>query len=180
MAAVATNLVSFAEFELLQDPPSGRYELRSGEVVLVPPPKLPHYLEQLRLRDLLSPHAPVGYIVGTEFAYRPSSGYDYLVADVAIARLDQMTGDYFDGAPLLAIEILSPSNTAREMLDKEQICLENGAQEFWVVDDQRKQVKVTSVSGHTAIYKTSQQIPLFFAPGQSLPVDAIFDQSPQG
>jgi Uma2 family endonuclease len=88
--------------------------------------------------------------------------------------MDRMTGDYFDGPPPLAIENLSPSNTAREMIDKEQICFENGAQEFWVVDDQRKQVKVTSATGHTAMYKVDHHIPLFFAPGQFLAVNAIF------
>jgi Uma2 family endonuclease len=174
MAAVATNLVSFAEFERLPNPPSGRYELRSGEVALVPPPKLPHYLLQGRIRNLLQTHAPSNLWVDIEFAYRPRGGYDYWIADIAIAPLDRMTGDYFEGAPLLAIEILSPSNSAREMLDKEQICFENGAQEFWVVDDQRKQVKITSAAGHTATFKAGQQIPLFFAPGQSLPIDAIF------
>ena len=74
-------------------------------------------------------------------------------------------------APDIVIEVLSPSNTASEMLDKEQICLENGAREFWVVDPVRRQVKVSGADAHAATYKTGQSIPLFF--GGTLPVDSI-------
>jgi hypothetical protein len=36
------------------------------------------------------------------------------------------------GAPDLVVEILDPSNSATEIYDKEKLCLENGAKEFWV------------------------------------------------
>ena len=52
--------------------------------------------------------------------------------------------DNIRGAPELVIEVLSPSNTAAEIYEKEQICLANGAQEFWVVDPDRRQVKMTT------------------------------------
>ncbi len=76
------------------------------------------------------------------------------------------------GAPDLVIEVLSPSNTASEMLDKEQICLDNGAREFWVVDPIRRQVKVSGSDGRAATYKAGQSIPLLF--GGTLLVDLIF------
>jgi Uma2 family endonuclease len=76
------------------------------------------------------------------------------------------------GAPDIVMEVLSPSNTASEMLDKEQICLENGAREFWVVDPVRRQVKVSGADGHAATYKAGQSVPLWF--GGTLPVDSIF------
>jgi len=68
--------------------------------------------------------------------------------------------------------VLSPSNTAMEMLDKEALCLENGAREFWVVDLERRQVRVSNPDGHSITYKSTQEIPLLF--GGSLSVDAIF------
>jgi Uma2 family endonuclease len=78
----------------------------------------------------------------------------------------------FMGVPELVIEVLSPSNTAAEMLDKKQICLENSAVEFWVVNPLRQQVEVTSREGRNAMYRIGQQIPLFF--GGSIAVDTIF------
>jgi hypothetical protein len=56
MATVATHLGTFAEFERMPNPSVGRYELRSGEVFLAPPPELPHHLLQARLRNLLQSH----------------------------------------------------------------------------------------------------------------------------
>ncbi len=79
---------------------------------------------------------------------------------------------YMEGAPDVVIEVLSPSNTASEMLDREQICLENGAREFWVVDPVRRQVKVSCADGRAATYKAGQSIPLLF--GGMLPVDSTF------
>lgn len=80
---------------------------------------------------------------------------------------------YFEGAPELVAEILSPSNTKKEILDKSKLCLENGAREFWVVDIDRRQVEVSTPDGRTITYPSGQQIPLFFATG-GLAVDAIF------
>lgn len=38
-----TTLLTVEEFAKIKDPPGGRYELLHGELVLVPPPKLPRY-----------------------------------------------------------------------------------------------------------------------------------------
>jgi hypothetical protein len=58
------------------------------------------------------------------------------------------------------IEILSASNRAAEIFEKEKLCLENGAKEFWVVDSDRRQVKVSTPDGHTLTYTSGQEIPL--------------------
>jgi hypothetical protein len=55
---------------------------------------------------------------------------------------------------------------------REQICLENGAREFWAVDPVRSQVKVSTPDGHSVAYKSGQEIPLLF--GGTLAVDSIF------
>ena len=61
------------------------------------------------------------------------------------------------------------------MLDKKKLCLENGSQEFWVVDIDHRQVEISTPDGRTITYNSGQQIPLFFAPGAHLNVDAIFE-----
>ncbi len=174
MASTATKLITFAEFEKLPDQEI-RQELRHGEPVNVPPPKYGHYIIQLRLQRILAALAAGAGEVGTEFGFRVGQ-YEYRIADVAFLSKDRgdrisMQG-YLEGAPELVIEILSPSNTAAEIQDKKEICLENGTIEFWVVDAKRHQVKVTSREGHAAIYKAGQQIPVFF--GGSIAVDSIF------
>jgi Uma2 family endonuclease len=176
VASSTTKLTTFAEFEKLPEQDSSRQELRHGEVVNVPPPKHGHHLIQRRLRRLLEAPAGLAGEVETELGFRPNADIEYRIADVAFVSKDRWerisADDYLEGAPELVVEVLSPSNTATEMLDKKQLCLENGAIEFWVVNPIHKQVEVTSREGRNAMYRAGQQIPLFF--GGSIAVDAIF------
>jgi Uma2 family endonuclease len=168
--------MTFAEFERLPEAQNARYELHHGELVQVPPAKWKHFVIQERMRLLIADAAGAAGHVVTQIAFKPLPDHEYWIADVAFVskeRWEQTDPDgYFQGAPDLVIEIVSPSNTAAEMLDKETTCLENGARQFWVVDEDRRQVKVSTPDGHTVTYKSGQEIPLFF--GGVLSVDAIF------
>src|SRR5262249_53868048 len=82
--------------------------------------------------------------------------------------------DWLAGAPDLVIEVLSPSNTATEINDKEKLCLEHGCREFWSVDTDLRQVKVSTPEGITTTFKAGQQIPLRIFGAGSLAVDDIF------
>ena len=112
-----------------------------------------------------------------QIGFRPTE-YEYRIADVAYCSHERWAKEdrkgQFVGVPEIVIEVLSPSNTASEMLAKEQLCLQNGGREFWIVDMERRQVKVSTPDGHTVTYKSGQQIPLCFAPGATLAVDALF------
>ncbi len=171
--------MSFAEFEQLPETPRGfRYELRHGEPVQMPPPNRTHYLTQHRLRQYLEESAGSAGEVDIEMPFRPLPEFEYWQADVAFvsrARWDQIPGErHLDGAPDLVVEVLSPSNTAAEILDRRNLCLENGSREFWLVDIEHRQVEVSTPDGHSITYKPAQHIPLFFSPGATLAVDAIF------
>ena len=98
------------------------------------------------------------------------------VAWIAAARFATADpDDYIPGAPDLVIEILSLSNTAAGIYDKENLCLGNGCQEFWVVDPERRQVKISTPDGHTTTWRGDQEIPLPLFGGARLAVHAIFD-----
>ena len=133
---------------------------------------------QRRLRSLLDRVAPAGSLVDTEIAYRPLPEYELLVADVAYLcreRWEQADPeDNLRGAPDLVIEVLSPSNTAAGIYDKEQLCLENGAKEFWVVDPDRRQIRVARPDGHTVTWRSGQDIPPPLFGDAKLAVDAAF------
>src|SRR4051794_31288499 len=163
--AVSTHLLTVAEFrQLPEDGGPVYHELRHGEVVPVTRPKFKHHLIQSRLRDRLKALAPQGAFVEYEVAFRALPEHELRVADVAFIAAERVAGidpdDNLHGAPDLVIEVLSPSNTAAEIYDKEKLCLENGAREFWVVDPDRRQVKVSTADGHTITYPSGQQIPV--------------------
>lgn len=178
MATIPTRLLTFAEFEQLPDPKTGRYELRHGELVTVSPPKHKHYAIQHRLRRLLETTAGDAAEVEIEMAFRARPEYEYRIADVVVLTKQRWAAipdeGTLAGAPDLVIEVLSPSNTVSEIFDKKTLCLENGSHEFWVVDIEHRQVEVSTPDGRTITYKSGQQIPLCFAPGSKLGVDAIF------
>ena len=80
---------------------------------------------------------------------------------------------YIIGSPEIVVEVLSPSNTASELYEKEKICIQNGCLEFWVVDPKTREVRVTTSNGTVHYYAPGDQIPLYF--GASIPVASIFE-----
>ncbi len=178
MATTTAKLMTFAEFERIPNPPEGGfpYELRHGELVKVAPPKLQHTRVQRQLRRLLESAAGSTGVIDKEIGFRALPEYEFRIADVAFVSTARWEGseDYLVGAPEIVIEVLSPSNTMTEMLDREKLCLENGCQEFWVVDIDRRQVKISTPDGRTITYRAGQEIPLPLLNDGRIPVDAIF------
>ena len=179
MADTTTGLMTVEEYcRLPQENGEFYYELHHGELVKVCRPKPKHTKTQRRLRQLLEAVAGEAGIVEIEIPFSALPEYELRVADVAFVskeRWEQMAPDvYLQGAPELVIEVLSPSNTVEEILDKEKLCLENGCREFWVLDAKRRQVKVSTPDGLTRTYHEGQEIPLTLFGDGSLKVDAIF------
>ncbi len=180
MATVTSTLTTVEEFHKLPEDDGPVYhELRHGELIAVSRPKLKHIQIQKRLERLLEMAAGEAGIVLMEFSFRPVPEYELRVADVAYVsrgRWEQADPESdLLGAPELVVEVLSPSNTVTEIYDKEKLCLENGAQEFWVVDPDRRQVKVSTPDGRTVKYQSGQEIPLPLFGNAKVAVDAIFD-----
>lgn len=175
MASTPTKLMTFAEFQKIPNPPGGVYELRQGELVKVPYPFGPHVRAQWQLRRLLEGAAGDAGVIHTEMPYRPVPEYEGWAADVAYLSTERWNGidRHLAGAPELVIEVLSPSNTKAEMVYKRKLCLENGSREFWIVSIEKRKVEVFT-QDQVIAYKSGQEIPLFFAPGSNLSVDAIF------
>jgi Uma2 family endonuclease len=166
MASI-TRPMTVEEFrEMPEDSGPVYHELRHGEVVAVTRPKHQHFQIQRRLRELLTPFAEPGSCVDTEIAYRPLPENELWVADVAYVTAERYREirpkDNLYGAPELVIEVLSPSNTVSELYEKERICLANGAREFWVVDPDLGQIKVTTPDGRTVTFQSNAEIPVPF------------------
>jgi Uma2 family endonuclease len=178
MAETTTRLMTVAEYEQIPEESGGFYELHHGELVKVGYPKAKHAKCQRRLRQLLEQVAGGTGIVETEVAFRPLPEYEVWAADVAFVSKERWAQidpeGYLRGSPELVIEVLSPSNTFEEMLDKETTCFEGGCQQFWMLDQKRRQVKVSTPDGVTRAYHEGQEIPLPLFGGGSLNVSAIF------
>jgi Uma2 family endonuclease len=177
--AATTHLMTVEEFQSLPEDRGDTYhELHHGELITLTRPKMKHWLIQNKLVDLLRPLAEPGSRVGLEMAFRPLPEHECWAADVAYLCAERARvvdpEDYVRGAPDLVIEVLSPSNTAAEMLDKERMCLGNGAREFWLVDPDLRRIKITTHDGQTRTFESGQQIPMIFGPEVWVNVDDVF------
>ena len=162
--ATATRLMTVEEFMALVPASDGRQELHHGQLVEMRPAKFLHTLTQRSIIEALHQVLDQRYLVEKEFPFRPTQEYEARVADVAVldrARARSTPLDqYFSGVPEIVVEVLSPTNSASEMLDREAICLGHGGREFWLCDPVRQTVKVTTAAGFSRLYRLGDTLPL--------------------
>lgn len=179
MGAVAEALITVEEArELAELHPDKRYELHYGELVEMTQPKYNHQRLESKLRDILEVKLGSRWVAQTECPYRGTPEYDSRSADVGVVskeRNDEAESlDELFGAPDLVIEILSPSNRAGEMDDKEAFCLAHGCQSFWRINPPRRTVKVTDANGHVKLYREGESIGLAPFSSESISLEEIF------
>jgi Uma2 family endonuclease len=81
------------------------------------------------------------------------------------------------GAPDLAVEILSPSNTVIEMLRKLNLYLDAGVREYWVIDPEHKMAALYCLTKGRYTLTTlriKDSIVSEALPGLALPLEGIF------
>jgi Uma2 family endonuclease len=139
--AVERRLMTAEELWALPDD-GRRYELVEGELRAMSPTGLEHggYEHALgyRLGQWLEAH-PLGELAVGEVGFRLRREPDTVrAADVAFVRAERLAGGplpkgYFEGAPDLAVEIVSPGDTASEVEEKVRAWIDGGARAVWVV-----------------------------------------------
>ncbi len=133
-----------------------RYELHDGvlkqkfygvhEGVEMPSPTVIHNWIVAVLVRLLLNYAlehKLGYVFGDNLDYLLEAGL-ILKPDVSFMAAARVTTfpNYFREAPDLAVEVISPSNTASEMFYKVETYLSRGGRLVWIIDPQEKIVMV--------------------------------------
>jgi len=146
--ATTTRPVATEE-DLLQTPRDGqKYELvdgqirvspagfRHGRICMLLATRLCTFVEERRL----------GYVFDSSTGFRLPGGNVRLpdVAFVAKGRLadEQVPEGFGDLAPDLAVEVLSPSDRSRDILDKVGEYLQAGVPLVWVIDPTRRTAAV--------------------------------------
>lgn len=148
MAATTTNVTSWEAFEQLPDGDGFHRELIEGELQILPPVKLGHSKIAKRIYDrLVAAEKAAGgqayFEAGFKLSTTPPSWVQPDVSFVLGQRI-QATEDsgYLMGAPELAVEVVSPSESASDLDRKIELMLEGGSLAVWVVYPRRRKVHV--------------------------------------
>lgn len=129
----------------------GRCELIAGELREMSPSGWKHGMILGRLHTLLGRHVEdhqLGVVLGAETGFLIGRDPDTVrTPDVAFLANEHLHAvepaeAYWPGPPDLAVEVLSPSDSKREVDDKIQAWLTSGAHMVWVVDPQSRSVTV--------------------------------------
>ncbi|MEO8657817.1 MAG: Uma2 family endonuclease [Bryobacteraceae bacterium] len=170
----AGALVTFQEFEQLPDG-AEQLEFLQGEVLRMPPPERSHMEIAHRLLGILQrvmAEAGGGTGVGeayVEMGYLMKNERSWLRPDVSITHRGQPGERYFEDAPALAVEVVSPSDTAAHLESKVNVYLAHGAREVWVVYPESRHVRVYDASGASRREDVELTTPLL--PGVSIRLD---------
>lgn len=179
--SVATRLLTAEEFFAM--PGSRHQELVRGEVVEVMPPGGVHGKLALAIGMLLGIWAKqgAGGEVGVEAGFIVDEGPDTVRGpDVYYVRAERLPEDgvpsgFWRIAPDLAVEVVSPSDTAEEVREKVREYLNAGTGAVWVVYPSSREVIVHTPDGLARTYGPEATLDTpDVLPGFSCPVSAIF------
>jgi Uma2 family endonuclease len=179
MGTVKT-LLTFDEFEQLPDQP-GKQELVRGELIEMPPADLKHNRISHRIYDRLKTGIKEAHARGEardlgeafiEMGYL-LPGECWLQPDVSVTYAGQAEGKYFEGAPAIAIEVISPSNTAEQIDAKAELYFQFGAREVWRSFPKTKHVMI-QVPGSARVIGEGSVITTPLLPGLALNVKEVF------
>jgi Uma2 family endonuclease len=175
MGAIKT-LLSFEDFERMEDEHEGKTELLEGELFHLPPPFIKHrraakqlFLQlhqQLEQCKKINPDVPAGEVfseTGYLLGRNPGS---WIVPDVSVTWAEQRGGEYLEAAPMIAFEIISESNRPTYVARKRKKYVDCGAVEVWVIHPKARHAVVYTKTGERREEKAFRTDPL---PGIEVP-----------
>lgn len=159
--ATTRTLLTLDQFRALVDEDDDkRYELSEGELIELPPPGVQHgailamigaiLINALDRKKFVVLGGDTGFLLDPTPERATVRG-----ADVAVLRrTGLLSTSWHEGGPLLAVEVISPSNTASDMRLKVEQYLTAGCAETWLVYPK---------TGTIAVYLAGQGNPRVFA-----------------
>jgi Uma2 family endonuclease len=179
--ATTTNQLSWEAFEQLPDDGMHR-ELIEGELITLPPPKLRH--SEVAKRAFLALAAiekRAGSRAYQEAGYKlTQEPYTWIQPDASMIRTDRVADadpdGYLLGAPELAVEVISPSESAVDVERKVELLLAHGGQIVWAVYPTTRTVRVYLADGSASLRGLNDSLTLpGILPGWTLPVAQLFE-----
>ncbi len=170
MSPTITEKKRYTYEDYLKTPDDKRYELINGELLMTPSPIPKHQLISGRLEFKLR-----GFVKENKFGevfYAPCDVYlddeNVVQPDILFIskhRLNIIGEKNIQGAPDLAIEILSDYSVYRDTIQKKRLYARFGVKEYWIVIPEEEEIEVYILKGEAyQLYKTYTKVDILEAP----------------
>jgi Uma2 family endonuclease len=153
-------------------------ELIEGEIVLMAPPSKRHDILKNRIARLLGRYgydtnAQFDVLVATAFQ---ASEQNVDIPDVSVVRKDRIAVEeaILSGAPEIAVEVISPSETAAHVKSKVDAYLLNGSESVWIVYPDQRSILVYSHVGIREL-RGSDSVEEPLLPGFAISISSVFE-----
>lgn len=141
--------VSYEEYLKMTEDSENRYEYIDGEIILLASPLYPHqkavreifgeFITWFKSKDCEPLAAPFDVIL---HRLRNTEKINSVQPDIIVIcdkdKIDEQ-GKY-KGTPTLVVEVLSESTRSRDLVQKLDLYMESGIQEYWVVNTQSQEI----------------------------------------
>jgi Uma2 family endonuclease len=176
------TLLTADELEQMPDDDSVRTELDEGELITMPPTGLDHGYYMTRIASILDRYVmqhrlgrvycgDPGFRLGSATVRAPD------VAFIRQERLGALKGKGFaKGAPDLAVEIFSPSDSVPQLMRKVKQYFAAGCHTVWIVYPDAREIHALDASGSDRILRDGDLMEApELLPGFSVPVAEFFE-----
>ena len=175
--------IKFTVADYMTTPEGKRYQLLDGELILAPSPTDKHQAILLSLSVALHAFVTENHLGVVRFA-----PYDVVLSNHDVAqpdllfvsneRLSLITEANIQGAPDLAVEILSPSTEEYDRGYKRTLYAHHGVREYWIVDPAAESVEVLTETDQgltpVATFGRNETLVSPLLSGLSIDLDQIF------
>jgi Uma2 family endonuclease len=162
--------------ELHRLPEDGnKYELIRGELFVTPPPSVDHEEVLSRLSAILTAYVEKH---GLGRVYHPRAVIRFegseAEPDLMVRAISPgIHGNAWEALPppLLVVEAMSPTTRRRDLVNKREYYLDAGVREYWIFDDERREVRVIRpgepdvVARESLVWRTAAAEELVFEVG---------------
>jgi Uma2 family endonuclease len=180
---VTKTLLTADDLARMPDDASVQIELDEGELITMPPAGEEHGHVGMDLGSELAQFVKkrkLGRVYGADTGFRLNDR-TVLAPDVAFVRKERLptvrSKSFANGAPDLAVEIVSPSDGVRQYTRKVKQYLAAGCHTVWVVYPKREEVEVFEGSGAERTLRAGDVLEApELLPGFALNVADLFDE----
>jgi Uma2 family endonuclease len=156
-----------------------RYELIDGMLLVSPAPGPRHQKISMKLGSRLDVACPDDlHVLAAPFAVRPSHILE-VQPDLLVCRDSDLTDKLLPTAPLLVVEILSPSTALNDLNTKKAVYERLGVPSYWVIDPEVPTLTVfefgadglyeqTVVVKADEVFEATAPFPVRFSPAELL------------